>query len=399
MRIFLWFFGIFASAVGLAVLVRYNVSNVVIFFPPYRIDFSLNFFLLLLFLLLFVMYFIMRTVDTARRLPSQVADYRRKKREDESNMALREAMKALFEGRFVQAEKSAVQAQTLPENAGNAALIGARAAHSLSQMARRDAFLASLEKDESFRTARLMTRLELLVRDQQVRPALEVLEELNASGTRHVQAQRWALKAHRQAGNWGEVLRLVQSLDKHHAIRPVLANRLRKLAYADLFSPDQHDAESIELLWQKVPEADRQHPYVAMRAAKTFHACGQGDRARELLVAAMAAGFDDRLVKAYRTCAAESGSEALLKQIENAENWMNTNPADPELMLTLGALCFREKLWGKAQSYLERVIYNQKDSTLLREAHLLLAQLHDTLGRAEEAAQHYKVSALAAGQG
>lgn len=396
MRIFLWFFGLFASAVGLAVLVRYNVSNVVIFFPPYRIDFSLNFFLLILLLFLFVMYFIMRAVVIARRLPAQAAEYRRKKREDEGNTALRDAMKALFEGRFVQAEKSAVKAQELPENAGNAALIGARAAHFLSQGGRRDAFLASLEKDESFRTARLMTSLELLVRDRQTRPALDILNELNASGTRHVQAQRWALKAHQQAKNWNEVLKLVQSLDKHHAIKPVLADRLREMAYADLFSSGLYDAESVRRLWQKVPEADRVRPYIAVRAAKAFTAAGLGDEARELLATAIQSDFDDRLIRAYRASAAETGSEALLKQIENCEIWMGAHPADLELILTLGALCFKEKLWGKAQNNLDRVIYNQNDPAVLREAHFLLAQLHETLGRAEEAAKHYKASALAA---
>jgi len=395
MRIFLWIFGLFASAVGLAVLVRYNVSNVVIFFPPYRIDFSLNFFLLILFLFLLVMYGVMRAIDTARRLPSQVAAYRHKKREDEGNQALREAVKALFEGRFVQAEKAAARAQALPENAGNAALIGARAAHSLSQMDRRDAFLAGLEKDESFRTARLMTSLELLVREHQTRPALAVLDELNASGTRHVQAQRWALKAHQQAKNWDEVLKLVQSLDKHHAIKPVLASRLRELAYADLFSSRQHDAESVQRIWQRVPQEDRLRPYVAVRAAAAFTDCGLGDAARDLLADAIGAHFDDRLIKAYRFSAAETGSAALLKQIENGEAWMQAHPADPELLLTLGALCLKEKLWGKAENYLDRAIYNQQDTAILRETHLLLAQLHEALGHSDEAAQHYKASALA----
>jgi HemY protein len=338
-------------------------------------------------------------VDTARRLPAQVAEYRRKKQEDEGNTALRDAMKSLFEGRFVQAEKSAVKARELPENAGCAALIGARAAHSLSQTARCDAFLDSLKRDEAFRTARLMTELELLVRNNQTRAALEVLDELNASGTRHVQAQRWALKAHQQAKNWDEVLRLVQSLDKHHAIKPVLADRLRELAYADLFSSGSYDTESVRRLWQKVPEADRVRPYIAVRAARAFIAAGLGDEARELLATAIRSDFDDRLLRAYRGAAAEAGSEALLKQIENCEAWMEAHPSDSELILTLGALCFKEKLWGKAQNNLDRATYRQEDPAIAREAHLLLAQLHETLGRPEEAAKHYRESALATGMG
>lgn len=394
MRFFLRFFGILALAVGLAVLAHYNVGNVVVFFPPYRIDFSLNFFLLVLLLLFFALYFIWRVLDTARRLPAQVAQYRLKKQEDEGNRALREAVRMLFEGRFVQAEKFAAQAQAWPENAGSAALIGARAAHALSQPDRRDAFLAALDGDADFRTACLMTRLELLARDHQTREALAVLEALNAAGSRHVQAQRWALEAHRQAGNWEKVLHLVQSLEKHHAVRPALATRLRELAYADLFS-GAHDAGQVRDLWERTPEADRLHPFVATRAAAAFAACGLGEEAGELLAKALEEGFDERLVRACRQAVAPTGSPALLRQIERCESWLAQHPSDPELVLTLGVLCFKEQLWGKAQNHLERAARFEDEVAVVREAHLFLGRLHETLGRADEAGSHYRACALA----
>ena len=50
MRIFLWLVVLLATAIGLAVMARFNAGNVVLFYPPYRVDLSLNFFLLLLFL-------------------------------------------------------------------------------------------------------------------------------------------------------------------------------------------------------------------------------------------------------------------------------------------------------------------------------------------------------------
>ncbi|MCM1513176.1 MAG: heme biosynthesis protein HemY [Oxalobacter formigenes] len=395
MRFFLRFFGIFALAAGLAVLAHYNVGNVVIFSPPYRIDFSLNFFLLVFLFLVFALYFIMRAVDAARRLPSQAAQYRLRKRENEGNHALREAVRMLFEGRFAQAEKSAARAQAWPENAGSAALIGARAAHALSRPDRRDVFLAPLEDDAVFRTACLMTRLELLARDHQTREALAVLEELNAAGARHVQAQRWALEANRQAGNWETVLHLVQSLEKHHAIRPVLASRLRELAYDSLFSASAHDAGSVRRLWENMPEADRLLPFAAARAAAAFAACGLGEEAGGLLAQALEAGFDERLVRACRHASAETGSPALLKQIERCEGWLAQHPSDAGLALTLGALCFKDQLWGKAQNYLERAARCQDDPAVVREAHLFLGRLYEALGNTGEAARHYRACALA----
>ena len=48
MRFFIWLMILLASAIGLAVLARFNPGNVVLFYPPYRIDFSLNFFIVVL---------------------------------------------------------------------------------------------------------------------------------------------------------------------------------------------------------------------------------------------------------------------------------------------------------------------------------------------------------------
>ena len=100
MRIFLWLLSLLAVAVGLAVVARFNPGNVVLFYPPYRIDLSLNFFLLLAVLAFVVLYLILNTLRSTREMPARVAAYRKERREREGNRALREALKALFEGRF-----------------------------------------------------------------------------------------------------------------------------------------------------------------------------------------------------------------------------------------------------------------------------------------------------------
>src|SRR5450830_477316 len=128
MRLFLWLLALMAAAIGIAVTARFNPGNVVLFYPPYRVDLSLNFFVLLQVLLFVLLYLLVRAVRATVRMPAQVAAYRYRKRERDSNKGLREALKALFEGRFGHAEKAALRAAELDENAGLAALIGARAA-------------------------------------------------------------------------------------------------------------------------------------------------------------------------------------------------------------------------------------------------------------------------------
>ncbi|HEV7816291.1 MAG TPA: heme biosynthesis protein HemY, partial [Janthinobacterium sp.] len=356
MRLFLWLLALMAAAIGIAVTARFNPGNVVLFYPPYRVDLSLNFFLVLEVLLFLLLYVAIRAFRGTLKMPGRVAAYRQRKRERDGNKGLRDALKALFEGRFGHAEKAAMRAADLQENAGLAALIGARAAHRMRQADRRDNWLDEIVDDATLKTARLMTMTELLVDDHQPEAALQAVAELNASGTRHIHALQWSLKAHQQAKNWPEVLRLVRSLDKHRALHPALSARLRELAYDDLLSDRSHDAESVMRVWSTIPGADRIKPYVACRAATALNARGLHDEARLVAEEALNANWDERVVRAYREAAAPSGSPALLAQIEHCEAWLQRRPNDAELALTLGALCLRQKLWGKAQRYLEQAL-------------------------------------------
>ncbi|MES2160770.1 MAG: heme biosynthesis protein HemY [Pseudomonadota bacterium] len=395
MRLFLWIVALMAAAIGIAVTARFNPGNVVLFYPPHRIDLSLNFFVVLEVALFAFLYIVLRAFRATVSMPRKVAAYRQRKRERDGNKGLREALKALFEGRFGHAEKAAMRASELPENAGVAALIGARAAHRMRQGARRDSWLAKLSDDNAMKTARLMTMTELLVDDHQPEQALAAVRELNASGTRHIHALQWSLKAQQQAKNWPEVLRLVRSLDKHRALHPALSSRLRELAYDDMLSDSGHDAESLQRVWSTVPGADRIKPYVACRAATALNARGLHDEARLVAEESLAADWDDRVVRAYREAAAPAGSAALLMQIEHCENWIHTRPTDAELALTLGSLCLKQKLWGKAQRYLEQALSDAADPRMVRESHLKLAQMHEALAQPEDAANHYRQCALA----
>jgi HemY protein len=395
MRIFLSLLILFATAIGLAVGARFNIGNVVFFYPPYRVDLSLNFFLLLAALLFLLLYIVWGAIRTTQQMPQRVAAYRREKREREGNRAMREALKALFEGRFGHAEKAASRAAESPDNAGLSMLIAARAAHRMSQYDRRDSWLARAQDDAALKTARLMTAIELSVDGHQPENALEAVAELNVSGTRHIHALRLALKANQRAKNWPEVLRLVRLLDKRNALHPALSRRLREMAYEDLLSNRAHDAESISRVWAEIPLEDRVQPFVAVRAARAFNARGLHDEARAVVEKALAVEWDDRLVRAYGNSAAAEGSPALLAQIERCEEWTRARPTDPELALTLGTLCLRQKLWGKAQRHLEQALSDATEPEVVREAHLKLAQLHEALNQLEQAASHYRQCALA----
>ena len=385
---------LFSAAVIVALSARFSPGNVVLFYPPYRVDMSLNLFivaLLVLFALLGVLFY---TINITKQMPARVAAYRRAKGERDGNKALRDALKAFFEGRFGHAEKAAMRASELDDNEALAALVGARAAHHLGQHERRDAWLASIEDNQTYKVARLVSTVELLVDAHQSQLALNAVKELNANGTRHIHVLRWALKANQQAKQWSDVLRLVKALDKHRSLHPALSMRLRELAYQDLLSDHAQDAESIRRLWFSIPQEDRVRPFVAALAARTMLALGLHDEARNLLEKALQEEWDDRLIIAYREAAAKEGSATLLNQIERCESWSVGHPTDPELALTMGVLCWHQKLWGKAERNLEQVLIYATKPACRREAYLKLAQLNEQLDLHEKATAYYRACAL-----
>lgn len=395
MRIFLSLVILFAAAIGLAVGARFNPGNVVFFYPPYRVDLSLNFFVVVTALVFAVLFAVLNAIRSTQQMPQRVAAYRREKREREGNRAMRDALKALFEGRFGHAEKAATRAAESSENAGLSALIAARAAHRMGQKDRRDMWLAKTHDEPALKTARLMTAIELSIDGHEPENALQLVRELNSTGTRHIHALRLALKANQRAKNWPEVLRIVRMLDKRSALHPVLSRRLRELAYEDLLSQQAHDPESLRRVLAAIPTEDRLQPFVAIRAARALNAKGLHDEARVVIEKALSVEWDDRLVRMYGATAGAEGSAGLLAQIERCEEWAQSRPADAELALTLGTLCLRQKLWGKAQRHLEHALSDAAETDTVREAHLKLAQLHEALNQSEAAAAHYRQCALA----
>lgn len=394
MRFFIWLLILLASAIGLAVLARFNPGNVVLFYPPYRIDVSLNFFIVVLVASFAVLLTMLMALRATLAMPRRVEQYRATRQQRESGRALNEALQSYLEGRFGRAEKLAERAMLSPDHAGLAALIGARAAQRLQQSERRDQWLARAENSNDLRTARLMTAVELLAEDvKETDRALEVLQLLNNSGIRHTQALRLALKVHQNARNWPEVLRLVRLLDKHKSLHPALSRRLRDLAYESLLPKASDDPESLKLLWSRVPSEDRLSPVVAVQAAQAFMKIGQQIEAATIVETALAAQWDSRLLRAYRLCVAPEGSATLLKQIEHCEHWLRERPNDNEIALVLGVLCLKQKLWGKAQRHLEQSLFGSETGTR-QEAHLRLAQMHEALNQPEAAAEHYRQCAL-----
>ncbi len=267
----------------------------------------------------------------------------------------------------------------------------ANAAHRLREYARRDDWLGRVTGGD-WQDARLMATADMRADGRDADGALVALTEMQAQGSRRIHAQQIALRAQQQLKNWGEVLKLVKTLEKREALHPAVAVRLRQVAAENLLRDRRHNPDALLELWQSLSPAERQSPRLADVAAELLIALDRRNDARKIVEEALAHNWDARLLRRYPDCASPGDA---LPLIQRAEAWQKERTEDADLLFTLGRLCLHQQLWGKAQAFLESALKLADNEPLRIRTHRALARLHETLGDSEKASEHYRESALA----
>ena len=389
MRALLWLLTLAALAVGLALAARYNDGYVLLVTPPWRVELSLNLLILLQLAGFIVFYLFLRAVAHTLRLPQAVRAYRIRRRREQAELALGDAVRFSFEGRYGHALKSAASAHAAGYVPAFSALLAARAAHALRDEARESEWLRRAAQHEledgSSRSARLMTEAELHLDAYRYAEAQGALDVLAAGGQRHIAALRLALRTQRALGDWREVLRLVRQLEKHRALSAEQAAPLRLRAHQEILRSLSLDAGALAGYWREIAAAERHAPHLAAEVARLLIAAGDCRNAQRVVEDALEEEWDSDLLSTYAEC--RDGD--VLGRIAQAEDWLRRQPRDAQLLLALGRLCRQQQLWGKAQSYLEASLSLEPT----RLAHVELGELFDRLKRSDEANRHYRAAA------
>lgn len=394
MRSLFWLLAVFAAAVALVLLGRFDTGYALFIYPPYRIEVSMLFFAVAALVAFGVAYAGLRLLGQVLVLPATVRAYRARRRRERAHAALAAALQAYYEGRYERAEKQAALAFEAGPAPGVAALLAARAAHQMRAFERRDRWLERADSaGDALRAARLVSRAELALEERDFGAARDALRKLQEAGARDVAATRLLLRAERGAGAWDEVLRLAGQLLKRDAIAPAVAEEYKLQATIELLQRSADDVEAFARRWRAVSARDQVQPRVAAAAARHATALGEAALAREILENALAAEWSSRLVALYgelpEGLSASARAQEAHARIERAERWLLDHERDPDLLEVLGRLCAQAELWGKAKSFLEASLSFEET----RRARLELARLEERLGQTEAAQRHYRRAA------
>lgn len=391
MRSIIWTLLLVTIAVGLAMLLKVNHGNVSILWPPYRVDVSINLALLVILGVFVIAHLLLVGLATALRLPERVREYRLRRDREEAAFALRDSVLALFEGRFGRAERLAQNARQDPSFAGSAALIAARAAHRLREPERRDKWLDAVDTEPAALHAQLVTRAELAMEDRDAHAAIEAVRDLHSRGARHIHSLRIALRAYEASEDWDQMLATLRQLEKRDALHPSAIRGLKTRACRALFARRTGEPARLKELLSGLRGDERTLPEIAEAAALAFARSGDAAQAQRLLEAAIDQQIAPRLLQAY----AGLDDVSLRDRIARVEQWRERYGEEPALLLALGRLCAAQALWGKAEEYLRHCLRLEPQP----EAHVVLAEAYEAMGRTDEAAEHFQAAARLAVQG
>lgn len=424
MRAALWLLGLFGVAVAVALFAGNNQGSVTLFWPPYRIDLSLNLVLVLAFGGFGLLYGALRGLAALLALPRQARRWRVQQKERAMHGALMDALSQLLAGRFLRSRKAAVAAlaqERALDGAGApvphgtqlrtlAHLIAAEASHALQDRATRASHLDHALRNIPDRAP--LSELELRegvqlraarwsLDERDAPAALEWLAALPQGAARRTLALRARLKADRLSHHTQDALDTARLLAKHRAFSPAAAQSMVRGLAAELID-GAHDTAQLQRIWQDLEPAERAMPELAVHAAQRLaHLGGDAAQARAWLMPAWerladpAADLPDALaVKLVR--ALESNLDGLdagwLARIEAAQQ---NNPRNAGLLYLSAAACLRRQLWGKAQQRFTQATQQLGDPALRCRAWRHLAELAEERGDAEAAATAWKNAALA----
>ncbi len=236
-----------------------------------------------------------------------------------------------------------------------------------------------------------LAQARIFIQQGDAEAALTPLQQITTKDKRHAQANELLLELLQGLQRWTDVIALLKVIGAAKQMSKAMLAQQQQKAYQLAFAQvtaDQQGLEQLLQLWQKAPASVQESSHCRLALVQ---AMGQAEgnpatRTAEFIESSLKQQWDDDLVLAYAHLPM-ANVEAALKY---AESWQQAAKNSAALQLTLGRLCRRLELWGKARDYLTASINIQAS----KEAHAELARLEQHLGRVDVALEHYRLASV-----
>lgn len=372
MRLLLGAFLALLIAVMVTLWVKHDNGYVLIGYGQWSVEGSLALFTLMDLLFFIVLYLSLRVVSRLWQMPERVAEWRRKRRTQRAQRSLTRGLVELAEGRWKVAERHLTRHADLSETPLLNYLAAARAAQLQGEHGRRDDYLhLAHESMPSADVAVGLTQAELQLAHQQYEQALATLMHVRSLSPKHNYVLKLLKKLYENLGEWQKLEEILPDLRRRKVISDKEIQALERQVYRERLKQESGAVENLVRYWQTIPKELRQDQAMLFEYSQMMLEIGAGPRVEPLIAGSLGRSWHSDLVTLYGRIELNDPSH----QLAVAEGWLKYHPEDAALLLTLARLALKNKLWGKARSYLEAGIAISPSPESYRQLGLLLEQL------------------------
>ncbi len=363
-----------AVAVAAALMVQDDNGYILIGYGQWTVEGSLAFFLITNLLLFVVLYFGIRFVSRLLSAPRQMGEWRDKRGAKRARTALTHGLVELSEGNWKKAERDLIKYARRSETPLLNYLAAARSAQQQGAHERRDQYLQlAHESMPSADMAVALTQAELQIDHEQFEQALATLCHLREIAPKHNHVLKLLKELYLRLDDWHELERLLPDLKKRKVVEPKELQTLELIVHRHQLSQAASDEDSrqLQIIWNGLSSATRAKEEMVTIYVNHLINRNETRQVEKLLRNTLSRQWSDDLVELYGRVDVDDDAH----QLNVAEGWLKQRADNPTLLLTLGRLCLKNKLWGKARSYLEASISAEPSAEAYRELGELLARM------------------------
>lgn len=365
-----------AASVFLALFLKEDVGYVLISYGHWTVEASLALFLVLNIGVFVALYLSLRSFFRVRGVPGSLHNWRAKRSITKAQVTLTQGLIELAEGNWQQAEKSLLKHVHESKTPLLNYLAAARAAQLQGSDERRDQHLQLAH--ESMPTADIavgLTQAELQLDHNQHEQALATLNHLRSLSPKHAYVLKLLAKLYETLGEWSNLQQLLPELKKRKLEEPETLKQLEIKTHIEMMRSIGQSGgnKSLTNYWRTLPSALRGNIDLMDAYAHSLMEAGDNETASVVFAALLPKAWSPELVLLYGNIETQDSA----KQLTSAEGWLTTHQQDANLLLTLARLSMRNKLWGKARSYLETSINLEPQPAAYNELGTLLEQMDE----------------------
>ena len=370
---------------GAVLLVRDDPGVVMLRYRGWTVDTSLAVALGVLIVFMVALYYLIRLLRGILRMPSALQRRSQNRRYGKARRQLNQGLIDLAEGRFEQAENHLMRLVGSSESPLVHYLAAARAAQLQGKHDARDGYLkAAHEANPAAELAIGVTQAELQLAHQQTEQALATLSHLHSIAPRHDYVTMLLARAYFELEDWPALVEILPDVRRKKLVK---ANRLREMelaGYRGLLQRAVDSQAGLEKSWNSIPKSLQSDPamlcfYVDLMVRQGWYSSS----VEQLVLKSLDRQWDDSLIEVYGRFEGKDANT----QLARAEKWLDDFGHNENLLLSLGRIAMRARLWGKAQGYFEASI----GARATPAACLALAQLFEQqLQQPDKAAEYYQ---------